>query len=193
MSLTSVYSYYAPDGGVCTFFGQKSVAYTSTTPSGYLPYYRNASGSIACNKNTFGGDPTPGYTTCTTDPLGYPWGSSQPIDVLYSGSGSYVYVNTTGTYCDSQYMGNVPGARCYYRVPSSNTTPTTTPTTPTTTTPTTTSPITESFKETFSSGGKTAIIIIAIIILIVLIYLLYRWHKKSKTSTTIELVSTDFV
>ncbi|XWV26909.1 hypothetical protein QJ857_gp0141 [Tupanvirus soda lake] len=132
--LSSAYVKCATENGSCNATEKQAVAYTTDTGQGSI-YYRNMSGTISCNNNTFG-DPSKGNTKyCYLAPIpadvlaaasgfydsnGHPVGWTQcatengtcnpntgaPVDILYGANSSYVYANAPSTPCDNTIFGD---------------------------------------------------------------------------------------
>ncbi|XWV25570.1 hypothetical protein QJ856_gp0184 [Tupanvirus deep ocean] len=87
-TLSSSYVQCATENGSCNATGKQAVAYTTGTGRGSI-YYRNMSGNISCNNNTFG-DPSRGDTkNCYLAPIPADVLAASTADVLAAATGFY--------------------------------------------------------------------------------------------------------
>ena len=136
MSVSTVYTQCAQDGGECNFPGKQSIAYSTGTGVGST-LFRNPTSSIKCDPSSFNNnDPAPniikncyratipqdiiapspnfydtngrpaGWTQCALEGQICNPGTGSPVDILFGANSSYVYANATSTPCDDITFGD---------------------------------------------------------------------------------------
>lgn len=137
-TVSPVYNFCSAETGTCELSSPRSVAYAAVDKTGSI-FYRNLSGTVNCNDNTFG-DPSPGHAkACYAaslptdfasgqifDTNGNPTGEwkncgtensgtcnplqANPVDIIYGAAGHYVYANALAAPCGNNIFGDpAPG------------------------------------------------------------------------------------